>query len=142
MRLTSALPLVALLRGLAARVVPGPIEVESRRRARLIPLADADDLNEVFARSAERPVILFLHDPGCPTSGAAYREMVMVDYEIALVDVQTGTRLTQSVQERTGVRHESPQVIVLRCGQAAWSASHFAIRTGAVEAALHRSQGS
>jgi hypothetical protein len=34
------------------------------------------------------------------------------------------------------VRHESPQVIVLRAGRAAWSASHFRITADAVRGAL------
>jgi bacillithiol system protein YtxJ len=54
----------------------------------------------------------------------------------ALVDVTSGQALSHAIEERTGVRHESPQVIVLRHGKATWHASHFAITARAVADAL------
>ncbi len=44
--------------------------------------------------------------------------------------------LKRAVAERTGVAHESPQVIVVRDGRVAWSAAHFAITAGAVAQAV------
>jgi bacillithiol system protein YtxJ len=44
--------------------------------------------------------------------------------------------LAAELARRTGVRHESPQVLLLRGGRAAWSASHAAVTAEAVERAL------
>jgi len=88
-----------------------------------------------------RPTALFLHDPGCPISRAAYRQMARLGDEIPLVDVRRAHGLSRVVEERSGVRHESPQVIVLRQGRAVWSASHYAITTQAVTDALHQAHG-
>src|SRR5260370_40958592 len=42
------------------------------------------------------------------------------------------TDISRKLEERTGIRHESPQLLVLRSGRVVWSASHFAITRGAV----------
>ena len=39
---------------------------------------------------------------------------------------------TISLVDRTGIRHETPQVIVLKGGKAVWNASHFDVKAGAV----------
>lgn len=78
------------------------------------------------------PVLLFLHDRGCLISRIAHRQMLQLGGDIPLVDVQRVKDISRAIEARTGVRHESPQVIVLRHGQAAWSASHYAITAEAV----------
>ncbi len=56
--------------------------------------------------------------------------------EIVLIDVRHFPRLGREVATRTGVRHESPQVIVLRDGEAVWAADHRDIATEEIEEAL------
>ena len=106
------------------------------------PLGTIEDLDGAIARSHDAPSILFLHDRWCPISANAFREMSRLDgdaaAQTALVDVTRGQELSHAIAERTGVRHESPQVIVLRDGKAAWHASHFAITAKAVSDALAR----
>ena len=50
--------------------------------------------------------------------------MGRLDVEVLLIDVHRFPRLGREVARRTGVRHESPQVIVLRDGVAVWAADH------------------
>lgn len=50
--------------------------------------------------------------------------------------VQESRDLSALVARETGVRHESPQVILFRGGEVAWSASHGAIDRGSLGAAL------
>ncbi len=104
--------------------------------ADFIPVHDAAALDEWWARSSEMPVALFLHDPGCPISAAAYRQLARLGGEVPLIDVRHAKQLSRAVEAQTGVRHESPQVIILWNGRAGWSASHHAITTEAVAAAL------
>ena len=53
-----------------------------------------------------------------------------------MIVVQTARNVSREVEARTGVRHESPQAIVLRNGAAVWNASHFDITAEAVTEAL------
>ncbi|MGB7923832.1 MAG: bacillithiol system redox-active protein YtxJ [Pyrinomonadaceae bacterium] len=104
--------------------------------ARFIPLADANSLQELFELSKSRAVVLFKHSTTCPISSAAYQAMTDFKGEVALLIVQRSRDLSRDVEARTGVRHESPQAIVLRNGQAVWNASHWKVRAEAVEKAV------
>ena len=93
-------------------------------------------LDALFDRSSEEPVVLFLHDYYCPVSFAAYDEMVDVKGDIELIDVSAQKDLSRAVEQRTRVRHESPQVIILSQGVPKWAASHYSIQTADVEDAI------
>jgi bacillithiol system protein YtxJ len=99
-------------------------------------VADTEALDALFASSAEHPVVLFKHDPYCPISARAHREMSRVAGDVAIIDVAHDDEVKQAVTERTGIRHESPQVIVLRDGKAVWSASQFRITADDVARAV------
>ena len=99
-------------------------------------LTEIAELDDWFERSRERDVVLFLHDYWCPISSRAYDEMSLVEGEIALIDVSEGRELTRSVETRTGVKHESPQVLILRDARARWAASHGSITQQAVGEAI------
>ncbi len=101
-----------------------------------VPVPDLTALEQLFADSAAAPVVLFQHDPFCGGSAIAYRELARLSDEIPFIDVARSQPLSRAVAERTGIRHESPQVLVLRNGQAVWSASHAAITADAVQRAL------
>jgi bacillithiol system protein YtxJ len=71
-------------------------------------------------------------------SAAAYREMSDFEGEVALVEVQRARELSREIENRTGIKHESPQIIVLRNGQVVWDASHFQITREAVTEAVSK----
>ena len=101
-----------------------------------IPFADTDALDALFARSEAAPVLVFQHDPGCPISQGAHRELAVMDGEIHLLDVRRDRTVKREIEARTGIRHESPQAIVLRHGKPVWSASHHAITEDMVAQAM------
>jgi bacillithiol system protein YtxJ len=95
-------------------------------------ITDVSGLEEAIAQSHTGTVILFNHDPYCPISAAAFDEMRGATGDVRLIDVSRLLDVTRELAQRTGVRHESPQVIVLRDGEATWSASHFRITADVV----------
>lgn len=50
-----------------------------------------------------------------------------------LVDARAEGPQSRLIAARTGIRHESPQVIILRCGAVVWSASHGDIKASAIQ---------
>jgi bacillithiol system protein YtxJ len=94
------------------------------------PLDSLAALETVLARSSERPQLLFKHSLHCGLSGIALDEYQShlrhadpgVDYW--LITVQTGRAVSNAVEERLGVRHETPQAILVHDGRAVWNASH------------------
>ena len=101
-----------------------------------VTVSNAGELEQLFARSHREPVLLFKHSTTCPISAAAYQQMLGVEREASLVVVQKARDLSREIETRTGVRHESPQALILRDGAVVWSASHWNITADAVTRAL------
>jgi bacillithiol system protein YtxJ len=104
------------------------------------PVSDDAALEELFARSHEEPVLLFKHSNACPISARAYSQMTAVKTPVAIVVVQKSRDLSREVEQRTGVRHETPQALVIRNGRAVWNASHFDITADTVERAVRENE--
>ena len=62
--------------------------------------------------------------------------MGRLDARVLLIDVRRFHGLGREVARRTGVRHESPQVIVLRDGVAVWAADHRDVAAEGIAEAL------
>ena len=108
--------------------------------ANFIPVPDSQTLEQLFARSHREPVVLFKHSSTCPISATAYREVERVAGDINLVVVQKARAVSNEIESRTGVRHESPQALVLRDGKAVWSASHWNVTAEALGGVLREQQ--
>jgi bacillithiol system protein YtxJ len=99
----------------------------------LDPLSHIDELDAAIAESRERPVLLFKHSRSCGVSCQALDELHahVVESQGAvaykLITVQTDRHVSNEAATRLGIRHETPQVILLRDGRPVWTASHFRI---------------
>ena len=99
----------------------------------LKPLMDIAALEAAIAESRERPVLLFKHSRTCGISCEAFDELQMhlstsprpAAYK--LITVQSHRRVSDEASMRLGIRHETPQAILLKDGRAIWNASHFRI---------------
>jgi len=101
-------------------------------------ITESDQLDALFARSTGRPVVIFKHDPFCSISSRAYDQVSRVGAAVAMIDVSRDRDLSFAVADQTGVKHESPQIVVLRDGATFWHASHGSITTSGVRDALER----
>ena len=101
-----------------------------------IELNQANELDELLSASTERPVILFKHSNTCGVSARAYGEMAKVKEPIGIITVQKARPLSNEIEERFELAHETPQVLVVRNGKLAWSASHFRITADVVNDAV------
>jgi bacillithiol system protein YtxJ len=97
---------------------------------------DRATLDNLIADSKMKPVIVFKHIIACSISSRAYREMEKFDGQVNILEVQSARDISRELATLTGVRHETPQVIVLRDGKAVWDASHFDVNASAVAAAV------
>ena len=95
-----------------------------------------DTLENLLTDSTKKPVIVFKHSNACSISARAYREMEKVD-GVNIVEVQSARDVSHELANRTGVRHETPQAILLKDGRPVWKASHFRITTEALTQALN-----
>lgn len=83
--------------------------------------------------------LLFKHSTTCPISAAAFAEYehfaaAHPEFPTGWIEVVAQRPLARAVSERTGVRHESPQALLLAAGRVRWSASHSAITAASLHA--------
>ncbi len=110
-------------------------------------LATLADDGALAARLEDGALLVFKHSPICPVSARALRELeaflaARPDVPAGIVDVLGARPLSQALAARTGVRHESPQALLLAAGGCAWHASHGAITRAALERAWDAHAGS
>ena len=102
-------------------------------KARFKEINSTEKLDELFERSNEEPVVLFKHSLTCPISFGVYEEISNADADINLVVVQTARNISTAIADKTGIRHESPQAIVLKDGKPVYHASHYDVTAEDVE---------
>jgi bacillithiol system protein YtxJ len=106
-------------------------------------LRTAAELDAAFA--AER-YLLFKHSTRCPISAEAFDEYqrwsaAHSDAATGWIDVIQDRSLSSAVAERTGIRHESPQAILLARGQPRWNTSHGGITAESLDRAVTQPKG-
>jgi bacillithiol system protein YtxJ len=93
----------------------------------LVELNTLDKLQAAIEESRIRPVLLFKHSTSCGISAGVFRDVKMVDADINIVVVQTDRHISNEIERHTGIKHESPQAIVLKNGEVVYHASHYDI---------------
>ncbi len=100
--------------------------------------SDATSAAEIAARSGRS--ILYKHSPTCSLCGwSQYVLGRMAEQDgltLELVDVFTQRALSNDIAAHFGVRHESPQILIVEDGQLLWHASHRGVAPERVRAAL------
>lgn len=114
---------------------------DSQGRIRLTSVKLFED---ALQESHSRQVLVFKHSATCPISSEAHEQWMSVvnDPETTpapihtYLIVQEDRPVSNEIAERLGVRHESPQAILLHHGQPVWHTSHLAITRSALQQAL------
>jgi bacillithiol system protein YtxJ len=81
--------------------------------------------------------LLYKHSPTCGVCRVALHEVEAFmkahpDADVYAVDVLAQRDLSQQVAARTGITHESPQIIIFRDGSPLWSDSHYGVTAGGI----------
>lgn len=92
-------------------------------------LPEIGSIDECSALLQQDLVILFKHSPTCPVSWMAHREVMKFrsdypDTPLHLISVRTRRDVSNFLAEKTGLRHESPQILIMRRGELVGDASH------------------
>lgn len=110
--------------------------------AKLTEVGAIEEFDRLLAASGERPLLLFKYSATCGTSAQALDELFAhlnerpADVTYAIVTVQTHRDVSNAIARTLGVRHETPQLLLIRDGDVVWSASHYRVTADAVESAL------
>lgn len=92
-----------------------------------------DDIDSIL-KNDNKPQIIFKHSSRCGTSILSKSsldtgmESISQNADVFMIDVVAMREISNYVAEVTGVKHESPQLILFENGEAFWHASHGEVR--------------
>jgi len=96
-----------------------------------LSLANDTDWAEAQSHSDEEPILVFKHSNACPVSSKADREMRDLaqegDLPVYKLVVQKSRTLSDEIADTLGVRHETPQAILIDEQAPAFHTSHFEV---------------
>lgn len=108
-----------------------------------LPLTQPDQLVDLAQASHEQPVLIFKHSTTCSISAAAkskierqWAESGLADVPLYYLDLLRFRPLSAEIAAQFGIRHESPQLLLIQDGECRYDASHMGIRLNDVKAAI------
>jgi len=101
-----------------------------------LEIGDVESLDRFIADAGDAPAIVFKHSNTCGISARVYREMSQVTRPVGIVIVQHARDVSDEIERRFGIQHETPQALIVRGDNVLWSASHYAVKAHAIEEAL------
>ncbi len=104
----------------------------------VVQLEKADQWEDVFSKLKQpgaRPCMVFKTSPYCPVSHMAHsafnralENIAATGLSLYKVDVINAREISMKIAEDTGVKHESPQAIIIGPGRKVlWQGSHSAL---------------
>lgn len=94
---------------------------------------------ELLERSSEQPFLLLKISITCLSSLSAKKELQALETElpIYIVIVQMDRHVSSAIEKDLGVKHESPQLLILKDGKGIWQATHYAIKKSLLNDAIN-----
>lgn len=99
-------------------------------------------LNTLEQNSFEKPVVIFKHSTRCSISSVAKRRLERAwdlpkeDVDIYYLDLIRYRPISNQIASQFGVKHESPQLILLKDGKVIHHSSHNMISVDGIKNAL------
>ena len=101
-----------------------------------VELQDIASFDLFLAEAGNAPQVIFKHSNACGISSRAFAQMALLKYRVGFVIVQESRAVSAEIERRFGIVHETPQVLIVRGGEALWTASHGQVRVEAILDAL------
>lgn len=96
-----------------------------------IALTDEKQLDDILEQSKTQPVVIFKHSTSCSISHMAKMRMERGEAPDTIsfyyLDLLRYRPISNKVAELFGVRHESPQILLIRNGECTYEDSHNGI---------------
>lgn len=99
-------------------------------------ISSVNDIETIIDRSRVVPCLILKHSTSCPISSMAKSRLEMGwDFdedkiEAYYLDLIAHRDVSNHIADVFGVRHESPQALMIIDGKCTYNASHLSIRTG------------
>lgn len=107
-----------------------------------IPIKSVDQIDDIIARSADVPCIIFKHSTSCSISSMAKFRLEgdwnfsNEEMEAYYLDLLANRSISSFIADKFSVHHESPQVLLIKDGACKYDASHLDITVSELKEGL------
>ncbi|MFC5467254.1 bacillithiol system redox-active protein YtxJ [Cohnella suwonensis] len=102
--------------------------------AKFNQLTTMEQWENALQASSGKPLLVFKHSTSCSVSAGAHEELShfiedakAADVDYAIVHVIEDRPVSNAIAERLGIKHASPQAILVKGGEPVWNESHWRI---------------
>lgn len=96
-----------------------------------ISLVDEDQFDKIMELSFQNPILVFKHSTRCGISGMVLsrfeKKIKDLDLDFYLIDVLMHRKISNYIADLFKIRHESPQLILIKEGKVVAHGSHSAV---------------
>jgi bacillithiol system protein YtxJ len=98
-----------------------------------IAISDKEQLNVIIQESATIPVIIYKHSTRCSLSSMTKNTLdkgwgqLKPHAKLYFLDLLRHREVSTLIAERFNVRHQSPQILIIKNGQSVFDTSHYDI---------------
>ena len=121
--------------GLLNKIFGGSTEQKEEKVLPWIFLTSESQLEEIIKKSFEKTQVVFKHSTRCSISSVSMNKFVKnynvpkEDADLYYLDLLNYRSVSDEVGYKFQVMHQSPQVLVIKNGEAVYDASHYSIQT-------------
>jgi bacillithiol system protein YtxJ len=105
-------------------------------------LKTGEELQSLMQKPYDTPAVIFKHSTRCGASAIVKKrleedwDLENGEIDIYFLDLIEHRGLSNEVSKTFGVRHQSPQILVIKDGRSIFDASHGDVRAAAIRQAL------
>ena len=96
-------------------------------------ISDIDHIDQIIKESFKKAQVIFKHSTSCSISSMAKMRLqdklhdIIAEIDLHYLDLIQFRNISNHIAEKFQVNHESPQLILIKDGEAEYDASHFDI---------------
>jgi bacillithiol system protein YtxJ len=105
-------------------------------------ISSEEEVSNVLLASNDKPQVIYKHSPSCAISYLALRDLETLPNEVQtkadyyMVDVVGQRPISNFITKTLAIRHESPQLFIIKDGEVVWNGSHHQVKADAVSELL------
>lgn len=101
-----------------------------------IDLTSSEQLAAIDKESFNQPQILYKHSTTCGLCDIMWEEVKDGNFDLNYLDLHQYRPISNEIEQKYSVQHESPQVLMIKDGKCVYNASHRRINAAEIEKQL------
>lgn len=111
--------------------------------AKFKEITSSQEFEKTLEESCQHKIILFKHSTTCPISERAWQEVQAFirdssdEIQVVMIKVIESRPVSNQAADELGVKHQSPQVLLISERSVSWHGSHQSVTRNNIEKALN-----